>query len=99
MHLVFGAMHCGYFEVDLCANEIETPECFQRLQIVGGTERLRPDNRMCAPFFGGQSRNITADIQLPQNVRCHRCTLRWTYRTNYACFPNFPGERKIQIQI
>ncbi|XP_037029422.1 uncharacterized protein LOC119069474 [Bradysia coprophila] len=92
MHLVFGAMHCGYFEVDLCADAVETPSCFQRLQILGGTERVRYDNRMCAPHFGGETRNITASIQLPANVRCNRCTLRWTYRTNYACFPNFPGD-------
>lgn len=91
MQLVFGAMHCGYFEVDLCSNAVETPACFQRLQILGGTERVRHDNRMCVPHFGGQSRNISASIQLPENVRCDRCTLRWTYRTNYACFPNFQG--------
>lgn len=92
MTIEFGAMHCGYFEIDLCTSAHESPYCFQHLEIVGGTEKIRPDNKMCVPFFGGESRSITATVRLPPNVTCDRCTLRWTYRTNYQCFPNFQGK-------
>lgn len=80
------ANHRGFFEIELCPQATETDNCFQRLNIVGGSHEIRSGNMMCtgpAQTLGP----IFARVQLPPNVRCTRCTLRWTYRTAYP-----PGE-------
>lgn len=82
------ANHRGHFEIELCPQTTETNNCFQRLNIVSGSHEIRSGNMMCvgpAQVIGP----IFARVQLPANVRCTRCTLRWTYRTSYP-----PGDIK-----
>jgi len=79
----FGASHYGQFHYELCPSTVETDNCFQLLTIVGGSEQVMPNNRMCTPYDNSQTRPITTRLQLPAGVRCTRCTLRWTYRTFY----------------
>ncbi|KAG4079653.1 hypothetical protein HA402_010433 [Bradysia odoriphaga] len=81
------ANHRGHFEIELCSQTTETNNCFQRLNIVGGSHEIRSGNMMCvgpAQVIG----QIRARVQLPANVRCTRCTLRWTYRTSYPPAPD-----------
>ncbi|OXA36956.1 uncharacterized protein LOC110862773 [Folsomia candida] len=78
----FGAPHFGSFEIDICPYEEETDICFYKLPIVGGTETVRIDNRICVPHWE-EGTEVTAQVQLPAGVTCNRCTLRWTYRTSY----------------
>ncbi|OXA43054.1 hypothetical protein Fcan01_22124 [Folsomia candida] len=78
----FDAPHYGSYEVELCPNQQETDNCFYKLPIVGGSEEVRIDDRMCVPHFVGTV-EVTARVQLPAGVTCNRCTIRWTYRTSY----------------
>ncbi|OXA36957.1 hypothetical protein Fcan01_28290 [Folsomia candida] len=78
----FGAPHFGSFEIEICPYEQETDICFYKIPIVGGTETVRIDNRICVPHDQGGT-EVTAQVQLPAGVTCRRCTLRWTYRTSY----------------
>jgi len=83
--------HRGYFEIDLCMSEEESDSCFQRLQILGGSEPVVNEERICVPSTDGP---VVARVQLPPGFACNKCTLRWNYRTSYipeadACFnPN-----------
>lgn len=73
--------------MELCPQVTETDNCFQRLNIVSGSREIRSGNMMCvgpAQVIG----IINARVQLPANVRCTRCTLRWTYRTAYPPAPD-----------
>lgn len=84
------ANHRGHFELELCSQTTETDNCFQPLILVGGSHEIRHGNRMCV----GPSQvlgQIRARVQLPANVRCTRCTLRWTYRTSYPPGNNLPN--------
>ncbi|OXA49389.1 uncharacterized protein LOC110854634 [Folsomia candida] len=78
----FQAPHHGSFEVELCPNQQETDNCFTKLPIVGGSEAVRTDDRICVPYDNVNT-DVTARVQLPAGVTCSRCTLRWTYRTSY----------------
>ncbi|KAJ6649664.1 hypothetical protein Bhyg_04902 [Pseudolycoriella hygida] len=81
------ANHRGFFTIELCPNPVETDNCFSRLNIVGGSHEIRSGNMMCV----GPTQVIgpvTARVQLPANVRCTRCSLRWTYRTAYPPAPD-----------
>jgi len=97
--LEFGAMHYGYMEVELCPVEVESDGCFTRLEITGGSQQVRLDNRMCLPLDGTTTRHEYATVRLPAGIRCNRCTLRWTYRTAYPgpvnwdpCFNGEPAQ-------
>ncbi|OXA41296.1 hypothetical protein Fcan01_24055 [Folsomia candida] len=99
----FGAAHYGYMEFHLCQTSIESPGCFQKLAIVGGSEDIIPEERMCVPYPNSETRILTARLQLPAGVRCNRCTLRWTYRTAYPGWAgmvnqgqNHPGQDTVQ---
>ncbi|KAJ6645209.1 hypothetical protein Bhyg_00412 [Pseudolycoriella hygida] len=89
----FNANHRGGYMFELCPQVTENNNCFQRLQIPSSDRPVRDSNWACS---GGDHQNgpTGVRIQLPANVRCSRCTLRWTYRTSYppapdACFnPN-----------
>lgn len=90
-------------EFHLCQTSIESPGCFQKLAIVGGSEDIIPEERMCVPYPNSETRILTARLQLPAGVRCNRCTLRWTYRTAYpgwGCMvnqgQNHPGQDTVQ---
>lgn len=90
------ANHRGHFEFELCPQATETDHCFQRLNIVSGSQQIRNGNVMCSEPSQQIGRQ-TARIQLPAGVRCTRCTLRWTYRTAYppapdACFNPNPAQ-------
>jgi len=80
---VFQAAHRGHFEVELCPQEQETDNCFQKLQIRSASENVRDGNRVCIPYDNNAPGPITAAVQLPAGVRCNRCTIRWTYRISY----------------
>jgi len=77
-----GAPHGGYFYFELCPTGIETDNCFQSLQIVGGSSQIQPHG-MCVIENENPGLDYVARVKLPDNVRCTRCTLRWTYRTSY----------------
>jgi len=79
----FQAAHYGSFQIELCAQETETNDCFNLLPIVGGSEEVRDGNRICVPYDNGGTNIVTAQVRLPAGVRCNRCTIRWTYRTSY----------------
>ncbi|XP_037041064.1 uncharacterized protein LOC119077845 [Bradysia coprophila] len=90
------ANHRGHMEFDLCPQVTETNTCFTRLNLASGDREIRSGNMMCS---GGDHQNgdVGVRIQLPANVRCSRCTLRWTYRTSYppapdACFNPNPAQ-------
>jgi len=85
----FGAQHYGQFHIELCPQETETDNCFQTLQIVGGTNAIE-NNKMCVTDLTTPSVDIITRVQLPAGVRCNRCTLRWTYRTHYPGQPYDP---------
>lgn len=85
------ANHRGHFEFDLCTSETESNTCFQRLNIVSGSEPIRNGNRICSGALY-QNTDIRARLQLPAGFRCNRCTLRWTYRTSYP-----PGKFDLNI--
>jgi len=88
------ANHRGNFIFELCnLNDGESNTCFQRLNMVSGSQPIRNGNMMCLNT-DQQNIDMIARLQLPAGFRCTRCTLRWTYRTSYppapdACFqPN-----------
>jgi len=83
----FGATHGGQFHLELCAQQTETDNCFVPLSIVSGNVRVL-NNTACVD--NSQSR-INVQVQLPTNVRCNRCTMRWTYRTYYFSDPWDPA--------
>jgi len=74
------APHGGAYQIELCPQQTETDSCFQKLNILSGSENIVPQG-ICVP--NGKSGDISAQVQLPAGVRCARCTLRWTYRTSY----------------
>lgn len=71
------ANHLGYFVFDMCNldTKLESEECFAAnpLKLANGARRFVVSNRDNGWF------NTT--LQLPSNVRCSRCVLRWTYIT------------------
>jgi len=81
------ANHRGHFQFDLCTSETESNTCFQRLNIVSGSEPIRSGNMICSGALY-QNTDIRARLQLPGGFRCNRCTLRWTYRTSYPPAPD-----------
>lgn len=81
------AAHYGYFEIELCPQEIETDDCFQKLPIIAGSKPLR-EGTLCV---GIDSQLMSAEVQLPAGVECKRCTLRWTWRTSYGEVQGDPG--------
>ncbi|XP_037037766.1 uncharacterized protein LOC119075432 [Bradysia coprophila] len=78
------AAHQGFFHLELCAQQTENNNCFQRLPVLASNNQVR-DGTACVTMA---SQTIWAEIQLPAGVRCNRCTLRWTYRTAYPPAPN-----------
>ena len=74
--------HGGYFYFELCANGIELDDCFIPLPIIGGNGEVRAHG-MCVLETRNPAMEYTALVELPENVTCTRCTLRWTYRTAY----------------
>lgn len=81
------AAHYGYFEIELCPQETETDNCFQKLPIISGSKPLR-QGTLCV---GIDSQLMSADVELPAGVTCRRCTLRWTWRTSYGAVQGDPG--------
>ncbi|OXA41598.1 Dopamine beta-hydroxylase [Folsomia candida] len=77
--------HFGHFQMELCAQEQETNNCFNLLPVVSASQPLRGEYQVCIPFDNPAPPNdiVTVRLQLPAGVRCSRCTLRWTYRTSY----------------
>lgn len=73
------AAHQGFFQIELCPQQQETNNCFQRLPVLASNNQVR-DGTACVTMA---SQTIWVDVQLPGGVRCNRCTLRWTYRTAY----------------
>lgn len=73
------AAHQGFFHIELCPQQTETNNCFQRLPVLASNNQVR-DGTACVTMA---SQTIWAEVQLPAGVRCNRCTLRWTYRTAY----------------
>lgn len=64
----FGATHGGQFHLELCAQQTETDNCFVPLNIIGGSVNIR-NNTACVD---NSVNVITAQVQLPANVRCQR---------------------------
>ncbi|XP_018328442.1 uncharacterized protein LOC108739172 [Agrilus planipennis] len=70
------ANHLGYFTYSICAlkdpNAHEPEECFVDLPLIDGTYKHSVDSEV----------NIYVNqIQLPANLTCDRCVLRWHYNT------------------
>ncbi|OXA43325.1 uncharacterized protein LOC110859008 [Folsomia candida] len=94
--------HFGHFQMELCAQEQETDNCFSLLPVVSASQPLRGENLVCIPFDNPAPPNdiVTVRLQLPAGVRCSRCTLRWTYRTSYPngapdwddCYTSAPAQ-------
>ncbi|XP_035715836.1 uncharacterized protein LOC118438985 isoform X2 [Folsomia candida] len=82
-HLI--GMTTSHFQMELCAQEQETNNCFNLLPVVSASQPLRGEYQVCIPFDNPAPPNdiVTVRLQLPAGVRCSRCTLRWTYRTSY----------------
>ncbi|XP_021963585.2 uncharacterized protein LOC110859027 [Folsomia candida] len=94
--------HFGHFQMELCAQEQETDNCFNLLPVVSASQPLRGEYQVCIPFDNPAPPNdiVTVRLQLPAGVRCSRCTLRWTYRTSYPngasdwdeCYTSAPAQ-------
>ncbi|KAG4066149.1 hypothetical protein HA402_010351 [Bradysia odoriphaga] len=82
------ANHRGHVTFELCPQVTETDTCFQILRIVGGDRRIFNNNTMMCTGEMNQNGRFNVHVQLPPNVRCTRCTLRWTYRTSYSPYPD-----------
>jgi len=85
MTATYQAAHYGGFQIELCASETETDGCFQVLPMVSSAQRIQDGNRLCVPYDNrpGGLYDISVRVQLPANVRCNRCTVRFTHRTFY----------------
>lgn len=87
----YGAVHFGGFQVELCPQVTETDNCFQTLPMVSSNFRIVNGNRLCVPHEHGipGGNDVTVMVRLPANVRCNRCTIRFTHRTFYPWSPGW----------
>jgi len=92
---IFGATHGGQFHLELCAQPTETDNCFVPLTIVSGNVQIR-NNTACIDNSQSQ---VNLQVRLPANVRCTRCTMRWTYRTYYFSNPWDPAWRETNCWV
>lgn len=67
----------GNFEFQLCNldESKETEECFKPLLFADGTDKFP------IPFDGDDNTDYDLQLQLPNDVTCKQCSLRWHYRT------------------
>jgi len=85
----YQAAHYGVAQFEICQSETESDNCWTVLPIVGGSEQVRIDNRICVPHDNGYRGDITARVQLPAGFRCNRCSVRFTYRTAYPGYADW----------
>ncbi|OXA41575.1 hypothetical protein Fcan01_23763 [Folsomia candida] len=66
--LHFGICH---FQMELCAQEQETNNCFNLLPVVSASQPLRGEYQVCIPFDNPAPPNdiVTVRLQLPAGVR------------------------------
>jgi hypothetical protein len=74
------AYHKGYFEIELCPTYPESEDCFV------GIHHFSIENTS----LEGGNPTYYFDAQLPPNVTCERCVLRWFWVTNNS--PGLPPE-------
>lgn len=71
------ANHWGYFNFSVCAIEdktqMEAEDCFQQIKLADGSWSYHMASHEKG-FY-----NIT--LQLPQDLKCEQCVLRWWYNT------------------
>lgn len=69
--------HKGHFEFGLCdlSRGAESDSCFQPIYLVGGGNYQVPEPG------DGKFINHTMTLQLPSDVHCDRCVVRWHYQT------------------
>ncbi|OXA41143.1 hypothetical protein Fcan01_24094 [Folsomia candida] len=85
----------------LCPQVQETDNCFSLLPVVSASQPLRGDYQVCIPFDNPEPPNdiVTVRLQLPAEVRCSRCTLRWTYSYKYERHIDCAFSWKYQYQV
>lgn len=71
--------HGGYFEFELCRRDSfetpETDECFEKLQFVDGSHRMRLKGDHAETGL------MSMSLIMPEGIReCRACVLRWNYR-------------------
>ncbi|KAG5678321.1 hypothetical protein PVAND_008006 [Polypedilum vanderplanki] len=68
------ANHLGKFIFDLCNldEQKESDECFEKYRLT------TPDGRNEYPI-GSSAGDYMVKLQLPKNLKCNHCVLRWTY--------------------
>jgi hypothetical protein len=74
------AYHKGWFEIQLCPSYPESEDCFQTIH------KLSIENTSTE---GGQP-VYNFQVQLPCDIVCERCVLRWFYTANNS--PGLPHE-------
>ncbi|XP_076234219.1 uncharacterized protein LOC143179082 [Calliopsis andreniformis] len=71
------ANHLGTFSFQLCPlehpHDLETEDCFNRhpLELTNGSDSLKVER---------EQMNFDVSLQLPKDVTCEHCVLRWNYR-------------------
>ncbi|KAH9506494.1 hypothetical protein DERF_011223 [Dermatophagoides farinae] len=87
--IFISANHKGKFSFSICPrndpHKLETEECFIPL-MVNGEKYYRLESNI----FG----NISLSVQLPSNVECKHCVLRWHWRggNNWGICPDGKGK-------
>jgi hypothetical protein len=69
------ANHLGHFEFDICSldGQSETENCFQTINFTDQTSNLS--------LASGDVGYFDLELELPQDLICMHCVLRWTYVT------------------
>lgn len=70
------ASHKGYFYFELCnfdGHDVEEEECFERVMLPNGADRYYLPNHNKGEF--------PVTFELPTDLTCSHCILRWTYVT------------------
>jgi len=73
------AGHRGVFDIQLCDSYPETEDCFHSIHTFSIDQS--PEG-----LYG----NVSFPVQLPNNITCERCVLRWFWTTNNS--PSLPPE-------
>lgn len=65
--------HDGYFTFQLCNldQSKEVDECFKPLKFADGSDKFGPVT---------EEKDYKMQLQLPEDVTCQQCSLRWHYR-------------------
>jgi len=80
------ANHIGYYEFSICANndvtKAATDDCFQIL--------ASPEGKTQFPIKSGITGKRRFHLQLPADLECSQCIVRWHYQTgnSWGCFNN-----------